>query len=175
MTTAKIIDAPARIVIAFSMHLLTALKWRNREPFIRYCSRSMSQFRVSSVVVLFRCHINPFSKCMKGLDGRDPWADQYRRTRIVYSSTRHSPSQHAGPAAGRTRMTFAAPGVPKGRPAVTTIKSSGSLTRPFLRAALQVLRRTISRSSVPFSTTAKEKERDNPVSSRHVRNDETKA
>ena len=41
------------------------------------------------------------------------------------------PSQHEGPAAGTIRITLAAPGVPKGRPAVTTSKSSGSDTSPF--------------------------------------------
>jgi len=43
-------------------------------------------------------------------------------------------------------MTLAAPGVPKGTPAVTTNKSAGSETRPFLSAARHAFRSTRSKS-----------------------------
>ena len=67
---------------------------------------------------------------------------------------RHTPSQHSGPAAGTTLMTLAAPGVPKGRPAVTTRRSSGETTRPFWRAARHALRRTVENSSSSVSVMA---------------------
>ena len=67
---------------------------------------------------------------------------------------RHMPSQQAGPAAGTTRMTLAAPGVPKGSPAVTTKRSSGVVTRPFFKAALQAFFRTRSNSSSFVCVTA---------------------
>jgi len=48
----------------------------------------------------------------------------------------HFPSQQLGPAAGTTRKTLAAPLVPNGIPAMTTSKSLGVLTKPFISATL---------------------------------------
>ena len=69
-------------------------------------------------------------------------------------STRQMPSQHCGPAAGRTLMMFAAPGVPKGSPAVTTRMSLGLFTRPFFKAARQAFLRTTSKSVSSSPSTA---------------------
>ena len=49
------------------------------------------------------------------------------RTSRLYNES----SQYVGPAAGITRITLAAPGVPNGNPAVTTMRSLSSATRPF--------------------------------------------
>lgn len=67
---------------------------------------------------------------------------------------RQDPSQHEGPAAGTTRITLAAPGVPNGIPAVTTSKSFGSETSPFFKAALHAFLKTKSKSSVATSDMA---------------------